>query len=182
MSFLKDILKTVKSMPLLFVGLLVLVIAIIFYNNQKGLFFSGMTNNSKENSSDEKNDIQVQNVKPANPAGMNSGPGSATDLKTITSGVPENCLARAVSNPVDLLPKDNNEWGTMSPNGENELKDVSFLKAGHHMGIDTQGTSLRNANLQLRSEPPNPQSQVSPWMNTTIEPDTLHPQLELGGH
>ena len=66
----------------------------------------------------------------------------------------------------------------MSPNGENELKDVSFLKAGHHMGIDTQGTSLRNANLQLRSEPPNPQSQVSPWMNTTIGPDLGRKPLE----
>ena len=39
------------------------------------------------------------------------------------------------------------------------------------MGIDTIGNTLRNANLQVRSEPANPQTQVSPWLNTTISPD-----------
>jgi len=32
---------------------------------------------------------------------------------------------------------------------------------------------LRNPNLQLRCEPPNPIKKVGPWMQTTIEPD-LH--------
>ena len=32
---------------------------------------------------------------------------------------------------------------------------------------------MRNANRGLRSEPPNPQVQVSPWLQTTICPD-LH--------
>lgn len=181
MSFLKDITKTVKSMPLLCVGLIVLVIALLFYNNQKGALLSGMRNESpQENTNNVEETTGVQNVEPANPAGMNSGPGSATGLRTITSGVPENCLARATSNPSDLLPKDNNDWGTMSPNGEGDLENVNLLKAGHHMGIDTVGSTLRNANLQLRSEPPNPQSQVSPWLNSTIQPDLMRVPLELG--
>ena len=40
---------------------------------------------------------------------------------------------------------------------------------------------MRNANLQLRSEPPNPQVQVSPWMQATIEPDINRRPLEVGG-
>ena len=40
---------------------------------------------------------------------------------------------------------------------------------------------LRNANLQLRSEPPNPQVKVSPWLQTTIETDTNRRPLEIGG-
>jgi hypothetical protein len=68
----------------------------------------------------------------------------------------------------------------MSPNGEGDLQNVNLLKAGFHMGVDTIGNTLRNANLQLRSEPPNPQSQVSPWLNTTIQPDTMRIPLELG--
>jgi hypothetical protein len=48
------------------------------------------------------------------------------------------------------------------------------------MGIDTIGNSLRNANLQLRSEPANPQANVGPWNNTTIAPDTMRVPLEIG--
>ena len=36
----------------------------------------------------------------------------------------------------------------------------------------------RNSNLQLRSEPPNPQTQVSPWLNSTIEPDLIRRPLD----
>ena len=68
----------------------------------------------------------------------------------------------------------------MSPNGEGDLENVNLLKAGHHMGVDTIGSTLRNANLQLRSEPPNPQAQVSPWLNSTIQPDLMRVPLELG--
>jgi len=39
---------------------------------------------------------------------------------------------------------------------------------------------LRNANLQIRSEPPNPQLSVGPWNQSTITPDFLRPPLELG--
>ena len=45
------------------------------------------------------------------------------------------------------------------------------------MGINTVGTSLRNANLGLRAEPANPQTQVGPWMQTTIAPDTIRKPL-----
>ena len=46
--------------------------------------------------------------------------------------------------------------------------------------IDTVGQSLRNANLQIRSEPPNPQLNVGPWNQSTIESDFLRPPLEIG--
>jgi hypothetical protein len=57
---------------------------------------------------------------------------------------------------------------------------VNLLKAGYNIGIDTVGSSLRNGNLQVRSEPPNPTTIVSPWMNTTIEPDLMRAPLEIG--
>jgi hypothetical protein len=60
------------------------------------------------------------------------------------------------------------------------LANINLLKAGYHIGIDTVGQTLRNANLQLRSEPPNPQANVGPWNQSTIEPDTLRPSLEIG--
>lgn len=179
MSFLKDISKQLKSMPVLFAGLAVLVIAFVLYNNRKGMLLSNMSNQNMN----EPAEMHSPDVQGANPAGMNSGPSSATGVRTITSGVSEDCLQRATTNPEELLPNNNNEWGALSPssqNGEGELANLNLLKSGHHMGIDTVGSSLRNANLQLRSEPPNPQAQVSPWLNSTIQPDLMRVPLELG--
>ena len=80
----------------------------------------------------------------------------------------------------DLLPSsDFMEWEKLHPSGKGPL-DKNFLTAGHHIGINTQGQSLRNANLQLRSEPPNPQIAVSPWQQATIGPDINRRSLEVG--
>jgi hypothetical protein len=43
------------------------------------------------------------------------------------------------------------------------------------------GSSLRNANLQLRSEPIIPKTNTGPWNNTTIEADTYRRALEIDG-
>lgn len=84
-------------------------------------------------------------------------------------------------NPSDLLPSDtNSQWAQLNPAGQGDLANINLLKAGYHIGIDTVGQTLRNANLQIRSEPPNPQLNVSPWQNTTIGPDLMRPTLELG--
>jgi hypothetical protein len=79
------------------------------------------------------------------------------------------------------LPKDNNgEWAQLNPSGKGELANVNLLKSGYHIGIDTVGQSLRNANLQIRSEPPNPQLNVGPWNQSTISPNLLAVPLEIG--
>ena len=65
-----------------------------------------------------------------------------------------------------------------TPSNDGGVINASLLNAGHHFGIDTQGCSLRNANRGLRSEPPNPQVQVSPWLQTTICPDLMRKPLD----
>lgn len=80
-----------------------------------------------------------------------------------------------------LLPKDkNSEWNNLNPSGTGELSNINLLKSGWQIGIDTVGQTLRNANLQLRSEPPNPQVSVGPWNNSTITPDFMRVPLEIG--
>ena len=61
---------------------------------------------------------------------------------------------------------------------ENVLAAQNFLSASAQIGTDTISSSLRNGNLDLRSEIPNPVSVVSPWLNTTIQPDPLRRPLE----
>lgn len=60
----------------------------------------------------------------------------------------------------------------------NPMTDKNFLFESNKYGENTQGSSLRNANRQLRSEPANTRTLVSPWMNSTIEPDLLRRPLE----
>jgi hypothetical protein len=119
-------------------------------------------------------------VRPSDPNG-NEVFSSANGVQTSMPGIPSSCSKPNIQNPAELLPKDtNSQWAQLNPSGKGELANVNLLKAGYHIGIDTVGQSLRNANLQIRSEPPNPQLSVSVWNQSTIEPDFTRVPLELG--
>jgi hypothetical protein len=92
---------------------------------------------------------------------------------------PQDCYPREQMNPVDLLPQDtNSQWAQVNPTGAGDIQGKNFLSAGALIGVNTVGQSLRNANYQLRSEPANPQVNVSPWQQSTIEPDLNRRPLE----
>lgn len=96
--------------------------------------------------------------------------------------LPSECYPKDVLSSADLLPRDANSlWAQVNPSGQGSLADQNFLTAGFHIGINTIGQTLRNANRQLRSEPLNPQVKVSPWLQTTIEPDINRRPLEIEG-
>lgn len=121
------------------------------------------------------------NVVASDPSGHNEVFSSANGLQSSMPGVPASCSQPNIQNPSELLPKDtNSQWAQLNPSGKGELANVNLLKAGYHIGIDTIGQTLRNANLQIRSEPPNPQLYVGPWNQSTIEPDFMRPPLEIG--
>jgi len=93
---------------------------------------------------------------------------------------PNGCYPRDQLTPGELLPKDGNStWAQQNPMGTGSLKGKNFLSAGALVGVNTVGQSLRNANQQLRSEPPNPQVPVSVFFNSTIEPDTNRRDMEI---
>jgi hypothetical protein len=94
---------------------------------------------------------------------------------------PQGCYPREQLNPGELLPADmNSQWAQVNPSGAGDIQGKNFLSAGALIGVNTVGQSLRNSNLQLRSEPPNPQNaNVSPWMVSTIEPDLQRRPLDM---
>lgn len=93
---------------------------------------------------------------------------------------PAGCYPRDQLTPSELLPKDpNSVWAQQNPMGTGSLKGKNFLSAGALIGVNTVGQSLRNANYQLRSEPPNPQVPVSVFNQTTIEPDINRRTMEI---
>ena len=73
----------------------------------------------------------------------------------------------------DFLPSEKKDNWFQSVT-ETMIDDSALIKvkAGHHIGVNTVGQSLRNATYDLRGTLANPKSVVSPWMNSTIEPDT----------
>jgi len=93
---------------------------------------------------------------------------------------PAGCYPRDQLTPSELLPKDSNSvWAQQNPMGTGSLKGKNFLSAGALIGVNTVGQSLRNANYQLRSEPPNPQVPVTVFNVPTIEPDVNRRALEI---
>jgi hypothetical protein len=95
---------------------------------------------------------------------------------------PAGCYPRDQLTPIELLPLDQKDsiYAQQNPMGVGSLKGKNFLSAGALIGVNTVGQSLRNANLQLRSEPPNPQTPVSIFFQSTIGPDVSHRPLEVG--
>lgn len=93
---------------------------------------------------------------------------------------PASCFPRDSLNPGELLPKEQGEYSAFAPMGQGNLAGRNFLEAGKQIGVDTVGQSLRNANYQLRSEPPNPRMAVTVFNNSTIAPDNSRRQLEIG--
>lgn len=157
-------------------------------NNNNNYGTKSPKNNSNSNTVTNNNNGTKRTAKNSNsgavmaalPLGDNEQFASVSGIKTPTrSCYPQNSLK-----PDDLLPQDKkndvNNFNKEYPVSEGILKGVNFLEAGYQVGVNTVGQSLRNANQQLRSEPPNPQVNVSPWQNTTIGPDLGRRPLEAG--
>ena len=183
---------------LMFLGGIILLAVLSGYSNSKGT--EGMGHNAsssmgvKRKMDDEMNaeakaervgnsspQMGGQGAQPAAPAGENGGAASVQGLQTNMQALPTGCSQVSITNPDELLPKgSSNQWSDLNPNANTNLKNMNFLDQGRFSGINMVGQALRNANLQVRSEPPNPQLNVGPWSNTTIEPDLERVPLEIG--
>ena len=159
----------------LVLGLIVLVVVLINYNNKKS---------SKDNMYSHGSDISKNVVGNSLSMDSNVAPVSNDMNYLNVSGLGTNANAgtcnQQVANPSDLLPKDiNSEWSNINP-ANADLKNINLLSAGQLIGINTIGSSLRNANLQERSEPVIPKAAIGPWNQSTIDGDTLRRPLEIG--
>jgi hypothetical protein len=140
---------------------------------------------------DEKESEGFVNSTPGMYSPMSSGPqdemlnygapnAEAAPAQFGNAEAPAGCYPRDQITPMELLPKDSNStWAQQNPMGNGSLKGKNFLSAGALIGVNTVGQSLRNANLQIRAEPPVPQVPVSVFNNSTIEPDLTRRPLDL---
>lgn len=106
--------------------------------------------------------------------------GGPSSMPFAAGNAPSNCYPKNQLNPKELLPEDpNSTWAQVNPQGAGDIAGKNYLNAGALIGVNTVGQSLRNASYDLRSEPANPQVAVSPWFNSTIEPDTNRKTFEI---
>ena len=153
-----------KRIVILIVAVL-LCVALLYYSDSKTMSFEKM-----EDGSTAATSRAATGAPPAGGAALPS-PVSSDNSYTLSP----------TANPVDLLPKDvNSQWTSLNNlNGAN-INMPDLLQAGVHIGLDTIGQSLRNANLQERSDPIIPVVDTGPWLKSTIEPDYGRVPLEIG--
>jgi hypothetical protein len=74
----------------------------------------------------------------------------------------------------NFLPKEiNDKWfDTDFSQAKVNINDDKLINPDHYViGINTVGQSLKNASYDIRGTVPNPKFSVSPWNNSTYEPD-----------
>ena len=109
-----------------------------------------------------------------------ANPSEPSNVPFAAGNAPSNCYPKNQLNATELLPADpNSKWAQVNPQGAGDIAGKNYLNAGALIGVNTVGQSLRNASWDLRSEPANPQVAVSPWFNSTIEPDINRRVLEI---
>ena len=95
----------------------------------------------------------------------------------MSTGCDQNKIPFLSSN---LLPKEDpklqDDFSEFAPKAS-DISGANFLDSDR---FTMSSQTTRNANMGLRSEPPNPRNIVTPWMMSTIEPDTTRKPLEIG--
>ena len=188
---LPKVLKKLTENHMVLCTVLVSVALIYFINNySNGKSIVNEGNKNQDPLGGPSNVVSSEQQQPASGKGCGNGNykatgapnhrfASAAGMETNKHGLPSSCNKQGNVDPSQLLPSGgNNAFSSMNPSCGGDIKDISLLKAGHHVGINTVGNSLRNPNLQIRSEPANPMVKVSPWMQSTITPDTMRKSLE----
>jgi hypothetical protein len=153
--------------------LLVICFVLITYSSFKGTVLDRMTDGSGLSPSSAQM-ASMASMAPVTPMA------SIAQTVPVSNTTSPGYSAQQVANPSDLLPTDkNSQWATLNPSGNN-VAIPDLLQAGYHIGIDTIGQTMKNANYQLRSDPIIEKKDVGPWMMSTIEPDYARIPLEIG--
>lgn len=160
----------------IFVAVVVAIIAysLMNYSSSKGLVLDAMSNGTTQPLDESTMDSGVQRAKPA------SYDTPEPSVAASTSGNSDYQQSETAS-PEDLLPSDkNSEFANLNPVNSGKVDLPDMLQAGSLIGVDTIGQTLKNANMQLRSDPVIKKEQVGPWNFSSFEPDLGRVPLELG--
>jgi hypothetical protein len=178
-------LMTPKKLIIVIVFLL-LAYLIYSYSTSKSVNLSGFNGSDVASSAAPAGSASGSNLPnmPSTAAPVFKNPSNVSEIgagaESMAAGSAS--FAGSSTNPSDLLPRDNNSaWSNLNPALQTGtgVQTPDLLQAGSLIGLDTIGQSLRNANLQLRSDPYIPRNAVGPWNNSTIEPDLIRAPFDI---
>jgi len=139
--------------------LMVLAVAVLVY-----LLFT--MNNKSEYSIKEREYAAVGTAPSAGPTANGPAPANGCGMEKGV-GLASSLLPREVASAED--------FGEFAP--EDILAGQNFLEPRQQIGFpETVGGALRNANQQIRADPPNPKDPFV-WNNSTIVPDLMQRTL-----
>ena len=172
---------------LVIIVVLFIIWALMSYSSSKGMVMDNMYSSDSSYSANYGSDGSIPT--PQMPTAAIQARASSTTATSTPTPAPSTTATPSasgyalapVANPSDLLPKDkNSQWAALNPvNNQNPIV-VDLLQAGNLIGLDTIGQTLKNANLQLRSDPIIVKQNVGPWNQSTFEADLGRVPLELG--
>lgn len=179
-----------KDRVLVLVIFILLSICLVYYSSEKNTVMDGMSSYPLANS-------QPHQLPPTANSQPHQPPPTANSQQQANKNIVENMInstmpqtplettggysAQNVANPSDLLPKDDNsQWSNLNPSSQKQPNTPDLLQAGYHIGLDTVSQTLKNPNLQLRSDPIITKKDVGPWNLSTVEPDLARVPLEVG--
>lgn len=95
-----------------------------------------------------------------------------TEKTKATCGSNQDCSVEELFNPEYYLPQEQNDewWETLDQSIP--VKDRHLVNINKPIGINSIGSSLRNASYDIRGTPACPKFAISPFMNSSIDPDT----------
>lgn len=173
----KDITNFAKSgngkWILLIIVVLFILWAIMSYSNSKMM---------KKDSMDTGNSASSM-PNNASPSSTMTAPTTTAPASSASAAVQggSGYALQPVAQPSDLLPQDqNSQWAALNPVNAGNAAMPDLLQAGYHIGLDTIGQTLKNANYQLRSDPIIAKKDVGPWNQSTYDADYGRVPLEIG--
>lgn len=120
-----------------------------------------------------KSDVQPNDLLQGSKADVNNNNTSVT-AQNMQKLMKENEDNKLKFNSGELLPKEvNNDWfETDFSHAQVNVDDSNLVVTDRYIvGVNTVGQSLKNPSYDLRAAPACPKFTVSPWQQSTIEPD-----------
>ena len=167
MAIFSDAIKFLtKKSTILAIAFVVILFGLYTYSNSKSYIMDRMSSNGS-------NDVPSTQL--ASPSGSIASP-IVTPQTLPNGGAGYN--NRDIANPSDLLPKDtNSEWAKLNPVNSDKVIGSDLLDSSAFMGQVSQYRGI--ANYDIRAQPVIAKQEVSPWMQSAIEPDMYQIGLKV---
>lgn len=132
--------------------------------NQEGKWEDQVNGESLFNNQMQNKDVQLNDTMASQFASFNSE-GNAP------CGSNQNCSPEELFDSDKMLPQEvNDDWFQNVPEPVS-VKNRHLINVTRPIGVNTIGNSTRNASYDLRGTIANPREVVSPFLNSSIEPD-----------